>query len=74
MRELPTEQKTCPACRHLIESDWVVCPFCGWEESTCEHCGMPVPTHGLICPVCGLLLDRVDDRPTGKTARRPLRG
>lgn len=73
MHNLVTVPKTCPVCRHTTDDNWVICPFCGWEESSCEHCGMPVPTHALICPVCGLLLDRVNDRPTGTPARRRLR-
>ncbi len=52
----------CPACKQLIEPDYVICPQCYTTlKRTCPDCGRLMELTWTVCAYCG-----------GKTAQQPL--
>ena len=51
--------EVCPACKQLIERDYMVCPQCYTPlKKKCPECGRLMELDWTVCPFCG-----------GKTAR-----
>ena len=48
---------SCPSCGKQIQSDFSLCPYCGFELPTqCPKCGKAVKKDFAICPYCGAKL------------------
>jgi len=44
----------CPACKQLIENDYVVCPQCYTQlKKKCPDCGQLMELSWTVCPYCG---------------------
>ncbi len=47
-------KKTCVACGKGLQSDFMVCPYCGAsQELLCPGCGVPTSPEWNMCPHCG---------------------
>ncbi len=54
--------EVCPACRQLIEPDYVICPQCYTQlKRKCPDCGRLMHLAWSVCAYCG-----------GKSAQQPL--
>ncbi|MBI3598922.1 MAG: Flp pilus assembly complex ATPase component TadA [Nitrospirae bacterium] len=43
----------CPQCQHLIQMEYLICPFCGTASPyVCASCGKPQQKEWAICPYC----------------------
>jgi len=43
----------CPQCSHLIQMDFLICPFCGTPSPyVCASCAKPQLKEWAICPFC----------------------
>ena len=52
---------TCPACRRLINDEWIICPSCRTRLSrVCANCGRLVGLDWSICAWCGRDFERTD--------------
>jgi RNA polymerase subunit RPABC4/transcription elongation factor Spt4 len=51
------ERQACPNCKHLVESDFVVCPSCMTQlRSVCSSCNRLLHLGWRACPYCGVEL------------------
>jgi RNA polymerase subunit RPABC4/transcription elongation factor Spt4 len=54
--------EVCPACKQLIESDYIVCPQCYTQlKRKCRDCNRLMDLTWTVCAYCG-----------GKTSQQPL--
>ncbi|MFP3897371.1 MAG: zinc ribbon domain-containing protein [Anaerolineales bacterium] len=61
VQELET-QRACPNCRHSVEADFIVCPYCHQQlRLRCVGCGRLLNPEWDVCPYCGLLLDEEEE-------------
>ena len=52
-RELKRRGDLCPNCRSAVESDYLLCPECGWGlKRPCENCSRPLRLEWATCPYC----------------------
>ena len=52
-RELKSRVDLCPNCRSVVESDYLLCPECGWDlKRPCENCARPLRLEWATCPYC----------------------
>ena len=59
----------CPQCQHLIQMEFLICPFCGTASPyVCASCAKPQQQEWAICPYCRH--HKADSRIT-TPARRP---
>lgn len=54
LRKYPKEM-VCPRCEKMVEPDFKLCPYCGYEISLkgCPSCGKEVSPNFRLCPYCG---------------------
>jgi RNA polymerase subunit RPABC4/transcription elongation factor Spt4 len=53
--------KTCPACRRLINDEWIICPNCRTRlNRVCANCGRLVGLDWSLCAWCGKDFERGD--------------
>jgi len=46
--------EVCPACKELIEQDYMVCPQCYTQlRKKCPDCGCLMELNWTVCPYCG---------------------
>jgi hypothetical protein len=56
--ETDIEVATCPACRHAVDIDWLVCPHCrATLAHLCDQCGHTAPIEWDVCAWCGASFD-----------------
>ena len=54
-------KKTCVACGKGLQSDFMVCPYCGAsQELLCPGCGVPTSPEWKMCPHCGQDLNKLE--------------
>jgi len=54
-------KKTCVACGKGLQSDFMVCPYCGAsQELLCPGCGVPSSPEWKLCPHCGQDLNKLE--------------
>lgn len=52
-RELKQRANLCLNCRSVVESDYLLCPECGWNlKRPCESCSRPLHLEWATCPYC----------------------
>ncbi len=50
---LRREMTKCPACLHIVEPDFLVCPFCmKMLKKACGGCERPLALDWNVCPYC----------------------
>ncbi len=48
------DRQVCPGCKHPIEPDFMVCPYCHTKlRKPCPHCGRLLHLRWTVCPYCG---------------------
>ncbi len=49
----------CPNCKAQVETDFLVCPFCGTQlRRPCPSCQRPLSSQWRTCPYCGKTVPR----------------
>jgi RNA polymerase subunit RPABC4/transcription elongation factor Spt4 len=52
-------RRVCPNCKHGVESDFIVCPYCHQQlRLRCVGCGRLLNPEWDVCPYCGLFLEQ----------------
>lgn len=65
------KQQHCGACRHPIERDWIICPYCRTKlRRVCPTCGHLVEMEWSLCAHCGKDFERPE--PVREAVRAPL--
>jgi len=55
----------CPSCKNPVDSDFVICPFCGASlKEGCPNCGAAVSGGWKLCPKCGTELHTESEMST----------
>ena len=51
--------QACPNCKSRVESDFLVCPFCGIQlRQPCPNCQRPLSPQWKTCPYCARPVQR----------------
>lgn len=61
-----------PKCKHLIASDYLVCPACGiGVRSACSACDRVLDVHWRICPWCATVVAKPGSDQNGAGSPQP---
>ncbi|MBC7235137.1 MAG: zinc ribbon domain-containing protein [Chloroflexi bacterium] len=59
------ERRVCPGCRHRIDPDFVVCPYCHYQlRLRCVSCRRLLNPNWDVCPYCGHLREEGEGEAT----------
>ena len=66
-------RRVCPNCKHAVEADFVVCPYCHQQlRLRCVGCGRLLNPEWDVCPYCGLFLDQEEEEEAAAAEEEPV--
>ena len=66
------ERRVCPGCRHRVEADFIVCPYCHHQlRLRCVGCGRLLDPRWDVCPYCGRMAEQGQPADDGGAGSEP---